>query len=116
MIKVKVGKLKLTKFSISEAASFPGSMDIVFYKDIKNGLYRLRYADNLKRYPDPIESLHRAMCVSKYAPEVIEGEVIGENSDEVRIIAESDLYILQKNAEKFEFLDITTKNIRRGAE
>lgn len=116
MVKIKVGKLRLTKFSISEAASFPGAMDIVFYKDDNNGLYRLRYVDIVNRFLDPIESLHRAMCISKYAPEVIEGEVIGENSDEVRIIAESDLYVLKKNAEKFEFLDITTKNIRRGAE
>ncbi len=99
------GHLKLTKISEQEAASFPAAIDIVFYKDEKERAYRLRYADNLKRYPDPIESLHRVMCVSKYAPEIIEGEIIGDNSDEVRIIADSDLYVLQKNAEKFEFLD-----------
>ncbi len=100
--------MKLIKISIREAASFPGAMDIVFYKDERGGCYRLRYVDN-NAYRTVIESLHRVMCVSKYAPEIIDGEIAWENSEEVNIKMGRDIYALQKNAENFKFVDITDK-------
>jgi len=70
-------KIKLTYFSTREAASFPGPVDVVFYNDENNKTYRLKHVDDNTFPITTIESLHRAMCVSKYAPEIIEGEIIG---------------------------------------
>lgn len=101
-------KIRLTKVSIREAASFPGAMDIVFYEDENRRLYRLRYVDN--NAPGTIiESLHRVMCVSKYAPEIIDGDITRESADEVNVKIGRDSYVLQKNAENFKFIDITNK-------
>lgn len=101
-------KIKLSKVSVREALSFPGAMDIVFYEDGKGRLYRLRYVDN-KIPCDIIESLHRVMCVSKYAPEIIDGEITVENQNEVNVKMDRDVYVLQKNAENFKFRDITDR-------
>ncbi len=102
-------KIKLTKFSTGLAASFPGAMDIVFYKDEEGKHFRLKYVDKEVSSTTFIESLHRVMCVSSYAPEIIEGEVNKESSDEVNIKVGRNIYFLQKNAERFEFWDITDK-------
>ncbi len=88
--------MKFTKFSTTEVPSFLGAIDIVFYKDENNGLYRLRYVDPVFRDPSPIMSLHRTMCVSKYAPEIIEGEAIRENSDEVHVKIENEITSFKK--------------------
>lgn len=101
-------KIKLTKISTREAASFPGSIDIVFYKDEMGRLYRLRYVDN-NMPRDVIEALHRVMCVSKYAPEIIDGEITMDGTGDVGVKMWGNIYVLQKNAENFKFIDITDK-------
>lgn len=100
--------IRLAKVSVREALSFPGTMDIVFYKDENNRLYRLRYVNNM-HCEDVIETLHRVMCASKYAPEIIDGEITMENLDEVYAKMGRDVYVLQKNAADFKFLDVTGK-------
>ncbi len=101
-------KIRLTKVSVREAASFPGAMDIVFYRDEEGRLYRLRYVNNM-HCEDVIEALHRVMCVSRYAPEIIDGEITMENPGEVNAKMGRDVYVLQKNAENFKFVDVTDK-------
>jgi len=69
---------------------------VVFYNDENNKTYRLKHVDDNTFPITTIESLHRAMCVSKYAPEIIEGEIIGEDPNTVRVKIDSSVYVLQK--------------------
>ncbi len=98
-------RIRLTKVSVREAVSFPGAIDIVFYRDEKGALYRLRYTDRGIPSLTFIESLHRVMCLSKYAPEIIDGEIVMDDPDEINVKMDKDIYNLKKNAENFEFID-----------
>ncbi len=95
-------KIKPTKFSVGMAASFTGAMDVVIYRDLKDRLYRLRYVDDERHSynANAIEVIRRVMCVSRYAPEIIDGEIIEECSDEFHVKVGSIIYVLQRNAEK----------------
>ncbi len=109
-------EIKLTKNSTRLAASLPGVMDIVFYKDEKGRLYRLRYVDNVMPPVSISESLHRMMCVAKYAPEIIQGKIIWEHSEDVHVKMGDDIYVIQKNAEDFKFWDVTGKYAESNTE
>lgn len=98
-------RIRLTKVSVREAVSFPGAIDIVFYRDEKGALYRLRHTDRGIPSLTFIESLHRVMCLSKYAPEIIDGEIVMDVPDEINVKMDKDIYNLKKNAENFEFID-----------
>jgi hypothetical protein len=98
-------RITLTKFSVGQALSYPGTMDMVFYKDENSRLYRLRYVDNGIPTESVIQAMHRVMCVSEYAPSTIEGEIIDEFSDEIRIKAGSDVFVFQRNAERLKYWD-----------
>lgn len=99
--------IKLTKTSVREAMSLI-PMDMVFYKDRDDKLYRLRYLKSaFEDYLDQIAILHKLVCISKYAPDILEGEIVEDSPDEVHVKTERGIYILQKNAEKIKFWDIT---------
>lgn len=106
-------RIRLTKVSVREAVSFPGAIDIVFYRDEKGALYRLRYTDRGIPSLTFIESLHRVMCLSKYAPEIIDGEIVMDDPDEINVKMDKDIYNLKKNAENFEFIDADDFEIKR---
>lgn len=97
-------RIKPKKFSAGMAASFSGAIDIVIYRDEQDRLYRLRYIVDDGRY-EAIEALRRVIRISQYAPEIIDGEIIGEYFGEFHVKAGSDIYVFQKNAEKFESRD-----------
>ena len=59
---------------IKRAVSLFAVVDIVFYKDEKRDLYRLKWIEDEKSRT-LIESLHHVICLGRYAPEVIEGEI-----------------------------------------
>lgn len=87
-------------------------IDVVFYKDEKEMLYRLKYIEDCA-IRNGIEALHYIICMGKYAPEVVEGKVIFENEEELRIMdkdREKVVYHVPKNAEKFKFLDAAQSN------
>lgn len=84
--------MKLALHEIRSAVSFPAVIYIVFYKDEKEALYRLKYIDD--------GAVRNTM----------EGEVIFENEGELRIVDKDNnrvVYHIQKNAEKSKFLDAT---------
>ncbi|HEY9245614.1 MAG TPA: hypothetical protein VIO11_02095 [Candidatus Methanoperedens sp.] len=94
-------KIKPKKFSVNMVASFSSTIDIVIYKDEQDRLYRLRYiVDDEQHSYKEIEALYRVMRISQYAPEIIDGEIIGEYSDEFHVKVGNDIYVLQKNGEK----------------
>jgi len=65
--------IKLYKVYVGETSMIP--MDIVFYKDKDDKLYRLRYLKS--RAEDHMTEFTKMgifMCISKYAPDIIEGE------------------------------------------
>lgn len=103
--------MKLTLHEIRSAVSFPAVIDVVFYKDEKETLYRLKYIEDYT-IRNGIEALHYIICIGKYAPEVMEGEIIFENEEELRIMDKDyeKVYRIQKNAEKFKFLEATQSN------
>jgi hypothetical protein len=97
--------LKLTKSSVREAKGLIPT-DMVFYKDKDGKLYRLRYLKSrFEESMSEVQKLTIYACISKYAPDILEGEIVEDNPDEVHVIAESGIYILQKNAEKIEYWD-----------
>lgn len=99
--------MKLTKHSVKVAMSLIPN-DIVFYRDEKKNCYRLMKVP----YPpvDQREALVMAVCLSKYAPDIIEGDVIEDHPKVVHVKDAADnLWIFQKNAENYEFWDITDK-------
>lgn len=93
-------KIKVTKFSAGMVASFISMMDIVIYRDLHDRLYRLRYVEEELHSYNASEMLRRVMCVSQFAPGIIDGEIIEERSDEFHVKVGSVIYVLQKNAEK----------------
>lgn len=100
-------KVKLTKTSVKVAMSLI-PMDMVFYKDENDKLYRLKYLKSaIFETVDQAEILDRIVNISKYATDIIEGEVVKDSLDEIHIKAECGIYIFQKNAEKVKFWDIT---------
>ncbi len=102
-------KVKLTKTSVKVAMGLV-PMDMVFYKDKNDKLYRLRYLKSaIYETTDQIEILGRLMNVSKYATDIIEGEVVEDSPAELHIKAERGIYIFQKNAEKVKFWDVTDR-------
>ena len=99
--------LKLTKSSVKEAMGLIPT-DMVFYKDAEDKLYRLRYLKSpFDECLSEVQKLNIYACISKYAPDILEGEIVEDNPDEVNVKAERGIYIIQKNAEKIEFWDIT---------
>ncbi len=93
-------KINPTKFSAGMVASFISVMDVVIYRDLQDRLYRLRYVEEEQHSYNASETLRRVMCVSQFAPGIIDGEIIEERSDEFHVKVGSDIYVLQKNAEK----------------
>ncbi len=65
------------------------------------------------------DALEIAACKNKYSPDIIDGEVIEDNSKEIHIGVDridgnnynwqSGVYKFQKNTENFKFWDITDK-------
>ena len=99
--------LKLTKSSVREAMGLIPT-DMVFYKDSDANLYRLRYLKSpFDEYMSEVQKLTIYACISKYAPDILEGEIVEDNPEEVHVKAERGIYIIQKNAEKIKFWDIT---------
>ncbi len=99
--------MKFTKVSVKVAMSLIPN-DIVFYRDEKNNCYRLTKIP----YPpvDQYEALVMATCMSKYAPDVIEGGVIEDHPKVIHVKdTANNVWIFQKNADKYEFWDITDK-------
>lgn len=97
--------LKLTKSSVKEAMGLIPT-DMVFYKDAEDKLYRLRYLKSpFDECLSEVQKLNIYVCISKYAPDILEGEIVEDNPDEVHVKAERRIYIIQKNAEKIEFWD-----------
>lgn len=103
--------IKPTKFSAGMIASFITAMEVVIYRDLQDRLYRLRYVDNEGHSYNGIEELYRVMCVSRYAPEIIDGEIIEERSDEVHVKVGSDIYVLQKNAGGYGFQNSADRSL-----
>lgn len=101
--------IKLIKVSVRVAMSIIPN-DIVFYKDETDKLYRLRYLKSaIYETSDQLEILGRMVCISKYATDTIEGEIIEDGTDQVHVKTERGIYILDKNAENYKFWDITDK-------
>ncbi len=102
-------KVKLTKTSVKVAMGLV-PMDMVFYKDENDKLYRLRYLKSaIFETTDQLEILGRLVNISKYATDIIEGEVVEDSPAELHIKAERGIYIFQKNAEKIKFWDVTDR-------
>ena len=118
--------MRLKKHDVRQAMSWPVPIDIVFYKHEKNivsvlkqyvieafgrehkeSLYRLRLIhDNTTSRG--AEGLHHVMCLGKYAPEIIDGEIIFDSENEMRIKdKKNSVYVIQKNAEEVKFWDVT---------
>ena len=104
----RVDEIKLELHDVRMAMSFPAVMDIVFYKDENNKLYRLyciKYAKPKKE--DFTQTFDRLICMGRYAPQIIKGKIIQENERDLKIRAENgDIYEVFKNAEKFEFWEV----------
>ena len=106
--------ITLTKTSVREAMSLIPT-DMVFYKDKDDKLYRLRYLKSaFDDYLSELDKLRIFVCISKYAPDILEGEIVEDNLDEVHVKAERGIYILQKNAEKLRFWDITEHGVKHA--
>ena len=102
--------MRLVIDDIKKVLSFPAVIDVVFYKDDRNSLYRLcwiKKEKNKKVSEDVIKIFHQAMCLGCYAPEVIDGKIMFNNEDIIEIVDENkNIYRLEKNVSKSEFLDV----------
>ncbi len=99
--------ITLTKASVREEMGLIPT-DIVFYKDTDEKLYRLRYLKSrFEEYVSQVDKLKIFASISKYAPDILEGEIVEDNPDEVHVIAERGIYILQKAV-------VETKNVGGG--
>ena len=102
--------MRLVIDDIKRALSLPGVIDVVFYKDDRNSLYRLCWIKKEKNKnvsEDVIKIFHQAMCLGCYAPEVIDGETTFNNKEIIEIVDENkNVYRLEKNVSKSEFLDV----------
>lgn len=106
--------ITLTKTSVREAMSLI-PIDMVFYKDKDDKLYRLRYLKSaFEDYLSELDKLRIFVFISRYAPDILEGEIVQDNRDEVHVKAERGIYILQKNAEKIKFWDITEHGVNHA--
>ncbi len=116
MSRGKVVQMKLIKTSSRIAMSIVPN-DVVFYKDEDNRLYRL-----IKVPVSPhseYEALEIAACKNRYAPDIINGDVIEDNPKEIYIRVDTidgnnhnwytGVYKFQKNAEDYKFWDITDR-------
>ncbi|HEY9247422.1 MAG TPA: hypothetical protein VIO11_11295 [Candidatus Methanoperedens sp.] len=100
--------MRLNKTSTKEAMSLI-PMDVVFYKDETDRLYRLRKVPLIS--DTEYEALIKATCLSKYAPDLIDGEIIEDNPEEIHIRVDRNnsgdalagMYVLQKNAGVLNF-------------
>jgi hypothetical protein len=93
--------IKLIKVYVGEIIGVIAT-DMVFYKDECGKLYRLRYLKSMfDEYLSQIDRLKIFACISKYAPDILDGEIVQDNNDEVHIKTERGIYILEKNAEKW---------------
>ena len=82
--------------------------DMVFYKDKDDKLYRLRYLKSaFEEYLRELDKLRIFVGISKYAPDILDGEIVEDSPAEVHVKAERGTYIFQKNAEKIKLWDIT---------
>lgn len=107
--------MKLKKYSEHQALSWNCVVDIIFYKDESDNLYRLQYViptdkGGLKEYSSWIYVTN----VAGFAPEIIDGETIKESKNEIRIKDQEYIYVIQKNAEEFKFFDIRDINKQRS--
>lgn len=99
--------MKLTKVAVRMAMGLIPT-DMVFYKDEKDKLYRLRYLKSaVYETSDPLEILSRLVFISKYAPDTLKGEIVEDSIKEVHIKTERGIYIFQKDAENIKFWDMT---------
>lgn len=106
--------MKLIKISSRIAMSLV-PIDIVFYKDEDNKLYRLLKVP-ITAY-DEFDALEIAACKNRYAPDIINGEIVEDGPKEIHIRVDridsdnynycTGIYKFQKNAENYEFWDIT---------
>jgi len=103
--------MKLIKTSTRVAMSLI-PMDVVFYKDEADKLYRLLKVPAISG--STYEALSMATCLSRYAPDIIEGETIEDYPKYIHIRVNGNnsgdvigVYELQKNAENYKFWDIT---------
>lgn len=93
--------IKLIKVYVGETIGVIAT-DMVFYKNEDSKLYRLRYLKSLfDEYLSQVDRLKIFACISKYAPDILDGEIVQDNNDEVHIKTERGIYILEKNAEKW---------------
>lgn len=102
-------KLRLTKL-ISRVAMSLIPYDIVFYKDDDERLYRLMGVPHVEH--SEMNPLEMSANKNKYAPEVVEGDVVSEDDKEISIRLDRNgnnngVYRFTKNAEEFMFWDIT---------
>lgn len=99
--------MKLKKHSEHQGLSWNCVVDIVFYKDESGNLYRLQYViPTDKSKLNEYNSWFYVAYVSGFAPEIIEGKIIKELKDEIRIKDQDYTYVIQKNVERFKFIDI----------
>jgi len=103
--------MRLVIDDIKKVLSFPAVIDVVFYKDDRNSLYRLcwiKKEKNKKVLEDVIKIFHQAMYLGCYAPEVIDGETTFNNNKKIIEIVDENknIYRLEKNVSKSEFLDV----------
>jgi len=103
--------MKLTKL-ITRIAMSLIPYDIVFYKDENNRIYRLMKTPHIG-YSE-MDFLDMAVNKAKYAPEIVEGDIVDENDKEIRIRSDrkdneidNGIYVFMKNAEDFKFWDVT---------
>jgi hypothetical protein len=93
--------MKLSKFYVGEIIGIIAT-DMVFYKNEDGKLYRLRYLKSpFDEYLNQIDRLEIFACIAKYAPDILEGEIVQDNNIEVHIKTERGIYILDKNVEKW---------------
>jgi hypothetical protein len=100
--------IKLELHDVKQAVSFPAVMDIVFYKDEKNKLYRLYHIAYAKpKKENYTQTFNRLVCLGNYAPKIIEGKIVQENKHGLIIKDKNgDIYDIHKNAEEFEFWEV----------
>lgn len=74
--------MKLTKL-ITRIAMSLIPYDIVFYKDENNRIYRLMKTPYIGY--NEMDFLDMAVNKAKYAPEIVDGDIVDENDKEIRI-------------------------------
>lgn len=98
--------IKLTKESTKIAMSLFSPVELVFYKDEAGKLYRLETIRD-GHENEMSNAFKLAMHISNFAPEVIEGKIIKDYPTRIFVKIGKKTFVLDKDAEKFEFWDIT---------